>query len=351
MNNRERIEQLAGIALLVLLVIGVFAVLRPFVASLLWALILSMATWPLFRWFEQKLGGKPTAAATVMTMLLLAALFMPLALVAASLGKELGAVSERVKLLREEGLPSPPAWLIRVPLVGDDLTEQWQSFTDDPSLLKEAIKQYIRPTLQYTLGIVASLGGGLAQMALSVLIAWFFYRDGLVGMRRLEAVVHKLAGERGPHLVALTGSTLKGVVYGIVGTAIAQGSLAGIGFWLAGVPGAFLLSVLTAFLSVIPMAPVLLWLPASAWLFFHVGDIGWAIFLVVWSIVIVGGVENLIKPIFIGMGSQLPLALVFIGIFGGAFAFGYLGLFIGPTLLALGYTLIRDWAPTAEATD
>jgi predicted PurR-regulated permease PerM len=350
-SNRERIEQLAGIAVLALLVVGVFAVLRPFFASLLWALILSMATWPLFRWIEKKLGGRPTAAATVMTLLLLVALLGPLALVASSLTQDVGAVSERVKVLREEGMPPPPGWLIRVPVIGDDLTERWQSYADDPSLLGEAIKQYIRPAIQYTLGVGASLGGGLAQMTLSVLIAWFFYRDGLAGARRLGAVVHKLAGERGPHLIELTGATLKGVVYGIVGTAFAQGSLAGIGFWLAGVPGAFLLGVLTAFLSVVPMGPVLLWLPAAAWLFFQVDAIGWAIFLVVWGIVVVGGVENLIKPIFIGRGSQLPLILVFIGILGGAVAFGFLGLFIGPTLLALGYALVREWAPATEPPD
>lgn len=257
-TNRQRIEQLAGIAVLGLLVVGVFVVLRPFIASLLWALILSMATWPLFVWFERKLGGRPSAAATVMTLLLLAAMFAPLALVASSLTQEIGRVSERVEDLREEGLPPPPGWLRRVPVIGDDLTERWQSFADDPSSLGQKIRQYVRPAIQYALGSAASLGGGLIEMVLSVLVAWFFYRDGLAGARRLGAVVNKLAGDRGPRLIALIGASLKGVVYGIVGTALAQGSLAGIGFWLAGVPGAFLLGVLTAFLSVIPMGPVLL---------------------------------------------------------------------------------------------
>lgn len=346
---RKRAEQAAGLTVLALLALGIFAVLRPFVAVLLWALILSMATWPVFTWLEHRSGGRPALAATAMTLLLLTALLLPLVLVATSVTDEIRSLAGRVRVLQEEGLTAPPEWLARIPLIGDDAVAQWQSFVDDPEGIREDIKQYVRPALQWTLRAAASIGSGLGQMALSVLIAWFFYRDGLVAWRRLMVVVVKLAGERGPELVAVTNSTMKGVVYGIVGTAFAQGTLAGIGFWVAGVPAAFLLSVLTAFFSVIPLGPVLVWLPAAAWLFFSAGATGWAIFLVAWSVVAVGGVENFIKPIFIGRGSKLPLILVFIGMFGGVVAFGFLGLFIGPTLLAVGYTLLRHWAPGEDA--
>jgi len=160
---------------------------------------------------------------------------------------------------------------------------------------------------------------------------------------RLQEVTRRIAGTRAQQLVDLAVTTVRGVVYGILGSLLAQGILAGVGFLVAGVPGAFLLGFLTLFLSLVPGGPALLWLPASIWLSKQ-GATGWAIFLALWGLFVVGTADNVIKPYLIGRGSDLPFILVLLGVLGGAIAFGVIGIFLGPTLLAVGYTVVRDWA-------
>lgn len=160
--------------------------------------------------------------------------------------------------------------------------------------------------------------------------------------------MRRVAGERAEYLLALAGSTVKGVVYGILGTALVQAVLAGFGFWMAGVPAPALLGLVTFFLSVVPGGPVIVWLPAAIWLY-QGGSTGWAIFVVIWGLLVVGMADNVIKPILIGKNSDMPLILVMLGILGGAFAFGFLGVFIGPTLLAVAYTVLHDWTIGASA--
>lgn len=147
------------------------------------------------------------------------------------------------------------------------------------------------------------------------------------------------------HLLDVIGSTVKGVVYGVIGTVLAQGILAGFGLWLAGVPGPFLLGLLTCFLTLVPAGPVLLWVPSGLWLY-HQGETGWAIFIVLWMIA-VGAIDGFVKPYIISQGSALPFLLVLLGVLGVA-AFGITGLFLGPTLLAIGYALLQDWTHTGE---
>jgi predicted PurR-regulated permease PerM len=139
------------------------------------------------------------------------------------------------------------------------------------------------------------------------------------------------------------------VVYGVLGTAFVQAVLAGIGFWIAGVPSAPILAFITFFLSVVPMGPPLVWIPAALWLY-HTGQVGWTIFLVVWGVAVVGMADNVIKPLLISKGTDMPLLWVMLGVLGGALAFGFLGVFIGPTLLAVAYALLRDWTVGSVAT-
>jgi predicted PurR-regulated permease PerM len=178
---------------------------------------------------------------------------------------------------------------------------------------------------------------------LSLLIAFFLYRDGRAAAARLETVVGQLAGGRAHTLLGVASGTIKGVVYGILGTNLVQGVLAAIGFWLSGVPGAFLLGVLSFFLTTIPMGPVIIWVPAVLWLF-HIGDTGWAVFLALWSFGVFGPLENVLRPYLISRGSDLPVILVLFGMIGGLLAFGFLGIFLGPVLLAVSFTLAEEWS-------
>lgn len=224
-------ETIARMALLALAV-GCVLVLWPFILPILWAVILSYSTWPLFRRVERRLGGRRTLAAVV--------------------------------------------------------------------------------------------------------------------ARRLEAALHRIAGEQGAALLTVAGGTAHGVVYGILGSCLAQAILAGFGFWLAGVPGALFLGLLTFFLSLIPLGPVLIWLPAAILLFAQ-GATGWGVFLVIWGLFVVGTIDNVIKPFFISRGGALPFILVLLGVLGGAFAFGFIGIFVGPTLLAVGYSLLKEWSSAETA--
>ena len=186
------------------------------------------------------------------------------------------------------------------------------------------------------------LFAGLLQLALAVLVAFFLYRDGEAAAAKIERMTSRIGGSRGRHLLTVAGSTVTSVVYGILGTALAQGLVAGIGFLIAGVPGAALLGFATFLLSVVPVGPPLIWIPAAIWLFVQ-GFTGWAIFMGLWGLLVISMVDNVLKPMIISRGSHLPFMLVLLGVLGGVAAFGFVGIFLGPTLLAVGYRMVNEW--------
>jgi predicted PurR-regulated permease PerM len=248
----------------------------------------------------------------------------------------------------DAGPPDPPAWLAKVPVVGPSASENWQALAGDSTKLLEQAKRFIEPVSSWLLKAGLAVGTGLAQLALSILITFFLLRDGLAVAERLNASVGRIAGERGKHLLEVAGNTVRGVVYGILGTALAQAVVAGIGFLIAGVPGAGLLALLTFFFSVVPVVGTgLVWLPAAGWLF-HQGATGWGIFMLVWGMG-VANIDNVVKPWLISQGSAMPFILVFFGVLGGALTFGFIGVFIGPTLLAVGYRLVEEWVSTGRS--
>lgn len=194
---------------------------------------------------------------------------------------------------------------------------------------------------------VAAVGQGATQVVISAFLAFFFLRDAAMLSERLKIGVERLAGERGRHLLKVAGDTVRGVVYGILGTALTQAIVAGFGFWIAGVPGAILLGVLTFFFAVIPFGPPVVWIPAVIWLFAQ-GSPGWGLGLLLWGIFVISGVDNVLRPYLISQGSKMPFVLIFCGVIGGAFAFGLVGLFLGPTLLAVAYRLVDEWSSNPQ---
>ena len=342
MDAQARIEQIVVIGSLLILTIGCFLVLRPFLSALLWALILSFSAWPLYAWLLRALGGRRTLAATSMTALVAAVLVLPPVAIGSSLADNVAEVAGMVRTLLEQGLPGPPVWVAQLPLLGATLHDYWQELSQQGTGWTDVLHPYFEAGRDLLLSTGVSLGQGVLQLSLSVLAAFFFFRDGAEGARQLDAAILRLAGERARRLLAVAGGTIKGVVYGIMGTALAQATLQTIGLWLTGVPAAAFLGFLTFFLSFVPMGPTLVWLPATIWLFYK-GALGWGVFLALWGFCAVSGVDNVLKPYLISRGSKLPLILVFLGVLGGVVAFGFLGIFLGPTLLALGYTLLQEW--------
>ena len=338
-----RIEQWVTLTVLAVLVGGCFLVLQPFVTAVLWAIVLCCTTWPAFDRLVRAMRGRATLAASLMTLIISAVLLMPLVVVGMTLAENAAQLLALWTRLVQEGPPDPPSWVARIPLAGNRLQAYWAGLAHDSASLLAELKKYEQPLRTIALSSGASLAQGVLQLTLSILIAFFLYRDGEAASVRLNNTVERIAGPRGRQLVAVAAGTMRGAVYGILGTALLQGLLAGLGFWLAGVPAAPLLGLLTFFLSPVPIGPPLVWVPAALWLFSQ-GATGWGVFMLVWGVAVVSSVDNFIKPMIISRGSNLPFILVLLGILGGVVAFGFIGVFLGPTLLAVGYSLLQEWS-------
>jgi len=292
--------------------------------------ILSFSTWPVYRRIERAVAGRKALAAVLMVVLVAAVLVAPLVFLGTSLAEDVTTLLEMARQLLSEGPPDPPAWVAELPVAGSRLHDRWQAMAGSGAKLTEELTQYLVPLRDWALRGAANMGEGILYLSLSVFIAFFFYRDGAALSGKLEALFARVGGKQAPGLFLIAADTIKSVVYGIIGTALAQGFIAGIGFWIAGLPGALLLGVLTCILSLIPIGPPLIWAPAALWLFER-GQTGWAVFLALWGFLVVSTVDNILKPYFISKGSHLPFVLVFLGVLGGVLAFGLLGIFLGPT--------------------
>ncbi len=344
---RSKLEQNLGWAILGLLLGGCLLVLLPFVSASVWAAVLSFAIWPVYRRLVKALGGRTNLASFVMALALICLILVPFVIIGATLAENVEQLTTATRRWIDAGPPAPPEWLATVPGVGRQAAEYWQSLAGDSSKLLAAAERVLEPLSRWLLTAGLALGRGMFELALSILIAFFLLRDGGAVAERLNAAVERIGGERGLHLLELAGNTVRGVVYGILGTALVQALMAGIGFLIAGIPGSGVLALLTFFLSVVPFGPALIWLPATLWLF-QQGFIGWGIFMLIWGVG-VSSIDNVVKPWIISQGSAMPFLLIFFGGLGGALAFGFIGVFIGPTLLAVGYRLVAEWASSGPA--
>ena len=342
----SRVEQIIRIAAVAVLVIGCLMVLRPFLAGILSAAILCFSTWPLYEFFERKLRGRRSLAALAMTLLMIVVLVLPLALIAASYADEVPDLVESARAVVEQGLPLPPDWVASIPLVGEWLEASWRELAGNKAQLAEILKRWSVPTRDGLMRTGIIFGEGVLQLTLITFISFFFYRDGRALGRALRNALSHVAGTLGSRLLEIVRGTINAVVYGIVGTGIAQALAALVGYLIAGVPGAVMLSFLTFFLSIIPAGPALLWIGAAIWLFLEDRP-GWGVFMAVWGFFVISGIDNVVKPILISRGASLPFALVLLGVLGGVLAFGFIGIFLGPTLLAVGFNVARQWTETA----
>ncbi len=345
---RSGLEQKLGWIILALVLGGCLLVLLPFASALLWAVILTFSTWPLYGRLVHLLRGRRTLAALLMTLAMFCVILLPFVIVGSTLSDNVKDLTTATRHWMDAGPPAPPDWLAKLPGIGPKAAEYWRELAADSSKLITAAKQFIEPVSGLLLIGGLALAHGLLELALSILIAFFLFRDGSAVAKRFATAIEWIAGEQGKHLLQVAGSTVRGVVYGILGTAFVQAIMAGFGFLIAGVPGAGFLGLMTFFLSVVPVGPPLIWLPAALWLF-HQGSTGWAIFMLIWGVA-VSSVDNFVKPWLISQGNAMPFLLIFFGVLGGALTFGFIGVFIGPTLLAVGYRLVEEWASTHPVT-
>jgi len=335
-----RYEKIASLAALCVLLFACYRVLQPFIFDLLWAAILCYVTWPLYAKLRDWHLTRNWAA---ICMVLPIGLLVLTPFVAAAL-----TFTEDINRMLQwlgdhaHSWPAPPAWLKNLPMVGASAVETWINFGEDSSRIINLVRQYALGVSGWIFKQGINLAGELMHMGLSILVLFFFYRDGERVADHAISVVERLAGEQTQRILHIVRTSLRAVVYGILGTALAQALVSILGFVIAGVPYAFVLGVVAFFLMIIPAAGTLVWLPISAWLLME-GETGWAIFIAVWFLLLVGTIDNWLRPILISREVELPFVLIMFGIFGGLLAFGFIGVFIGPTLLATSYALLLDW--------
>ena len=342
MLNNDRL--LVQILLLVLFGAS-FWVMAPFWSALFWGAVLAFASWPLMVLLTRWLGGRESLAAGILTLGWMLLVAVPLVWLGFNLADHVRDAVALIKDIQVDGLPAAPAWLGSIPFVGERLVAMWDSIDQQGAALMVSLKPYLGQVGNWLLARSAQIGGGILELTLSLVFVFFFYRDGPRLAMFVHRLLERLIGERAGYYIELVAGTVQRVVNGVIGTAAAQAVLALIGFLIAGVPGALVLGIVTFLLSLIPMGPPLVWIPATAWLAWK-GDYTYAVFLGVWGTFIISGVDNVLKPYLISRGGNLPLVIVLLGVFGVLIAFGFIGLFIGPTLLAVAYSLLMDWSAT-----
>jgi len=347
-----RFDNTLTLVVLAFLIVGCFLVLQPFLSAIVWAAILCATVWPLFVHLKRWLRGRSGLAALAIVLLITVTMLAPFVIVGVTIAENADRVSEAIRTAIENGPPEPPAWVSGLPLVGERIADTWSTFAHDTTKVLDLARQYLEPARKILVASGSTALGGILQLALSIFIAYFFLRDGDAVIGRVHAAIDRIAGERGHRLARIASVTVRGVVIGILGTALAQGVLMAIGLWMAGVKAAPLLGFVTFFLSPVPVGPPLVWIPVGIFLI-NQGQTGWGIFVLLWGLLVVSSVDNFLKPMLISRGSDLPFVLVLIGVLGGAVAFGFIGVFLGPVLIAVGYALLKEWAagaaPLAEA--
>ncbi|TFW19750.1 AI-2E family transporter [Massilia arenosa] len=338
----KRTANLTRMAAVALLILGCAVVLAPFLAAVLFAAAVAVCTWPLYQRLLGHIGGRRTLAALIMSLTLTLLVIVPLALVAYNMADNVAGFYDEARKAIANGGIQPPAWLRDIPLVGEYADTYIRNLLGSREALAALAQRMLEPARHFLASGALVLGAGVAQVSLAAFVSFFLYRDGQAIGRAIGIAMERLIGRSAPDVLAIVVRTVRGVMYGLLGTALAQALVAALGFAIAGVPAVGLLASMTFVFSLIPVGPPIIWGGAALWLF-NQGYTGWGIFMLVWGFFAISSVDNVVKPMLISRGSDLPFLLVLLGVLGGVLAFGFVGIFIGPTLLAVGFSLMRDW--------
>jgi predicted PurR-regulated permease PerM len=333
---------------LALLALASYWILRPFLTAILWATIVSVAVWPLFLRLEAALWHRRGLAVTTMTAAILLVVFVPVTLALVTIVRNAHHVTAQVEAFQSAPLPSPPAWLGDVPVAGSRAVDEWTRFAAlEPGQRTALVAPYVQTGLQWFVGTAGSIGSMLVQFLLTAIISAILLANGETARDGLLRFARRLAGGPGQDAALLAGNAIRGVVLGIAGTALVQTAIGATGLFLAGVPAAGLISAVMLFLCLAQLGPLPALVPAVVWTYWA-GHGGWGTVLLVCTVV-AGTVDNIVRPMLIRRGANLPLVLIFAGVLGGLFAFGIVGLFIGPVVLSVTHALLSRWIAADNA--
>ena len=330
-----------GLLLGGLLLLG-YTVLHLFLAPLAWAGILAFTTWPMYLRVRAAARGWSNMAALVMTLVLSAAFVFPVLLLIILLRVELTAAYAAVAAYLAEGPHPLPELVARLPWLGDWLQQLLNDISGDPAALRAQVAQWAEERIDELLNLLGGVGRNAAKLGFALLALFFLYRDGETLLDQVRRVLRRLVGTRADAYLAAAGATTSAVVYGLVLTALAQGVLAGLGYWAAGVKAPALMAALTVLIALIPFGTPFVWGSIGIWLLLN-GQTWAGVGLLLWGTLVVSWVDNVIRPLVISNATRIPFLLVMFGVLGGLAAFGLVGLFIGPVILAVLMAVWREW--------
>ena len=319
-----------------------YSVLHLFLVPIAWAAIMAYVTWPLYTRLRRLLGGRSSLSAAVMTLLLTTAIALPLLWLILVMRSELSGAYAAVAEYLAQGPRALPDILRAIPWLGDWLQETLNQLTSSPVALREQIGHWMEQRTGELLELLGGVGRNAARLGLAMLTLLFLYRDGETLLAQIRRVLGRFVGARVEDYLTAVGATTRAVVYGLVLTALAQGALAGLGYWVAGVQSPLLLAVVTTLIALIPFGTPFVWGSIGVWLLVT-GQTYAGIGLLLWGTVVVSWVDNLIRPMVISSATQIPFLLVMFGVLGGVAAFGLVGLFVGPVVLAIMMAVWREW--------
>src|SRR5262245_25781328 len=324
------------------LLVGSFWTLLPFLSGLIWATPIAIATWPVLLRVQHFMGGRRGPAVAIMTLLVLLAFIVPFAMAISTLIDAAERSPAVMSDFLSKGLGPPPEWIARIPAFGEQLSERWQTVAaGGPQALAAAVQPYAYAAATWALAATGGFGRTLVLILLTVLLVTILYAQGETAASGALAFARRLGGETGERTLRLAGQAVRSVALGVVLTALVQSLLAGVGLWLCGIPHPAVLTAIAFVFGIAQVGPAPVLLPAIAWLYWT-GSTGWATVLLVWSVPVLT-LDNILRPILIRRGVQLPLLLIIAGVIGGLISFGVMGLFVGPVVLAATYTLAKDW--------
>jgi predicted PurR-regulated permease PerM len=328
------------ITILGLLIVGSLWILKPFLPALIWATMIAVATWPMMRAVQARLWGKRWLAVVVMTVALLLVFVVPFSLAIGTLVAHAGEITDWVKSLDVKALETPPAWVARIPMAGEKLDTAWRDLAAEGDLSAQ-VAPFMGKFMAWLGGQLGSFGAVVFQFLLTVGATALLYTQGEIAAAGLFRCARKIGGARGEAVIVLAGGAIRGVALGVVITAVVQAVMGAIGLAVVGVPYVPVLAAIMLLLAVAQIGVVPVLACAVIWLFWK-GETGWAIGLLLWT-VLVGSIDNVLRPFLIKRGADLPVLLILVGVIGGLIAFGLVGIFIGPIVLAVCYTLVSAW--------
>lgn len=337
-------ERAAVLILLAVLLYGVVRVLEPFGLAIAFGGFIAIGTWPA-REALVRAGLRRGLAAIVLLLGLFVLVAVPALLMAPDLANQVRGVVTTAREALQNLSPTPPGWLTGLPLVGEQAGGLWVRLHELQGNINALIAPYSGQIARLLVDVGQAAAGSVVQVLLSLVVAAMFWTGGDRMVGELRDIAGRLGGAAGVAAVDAAGGAVRGVAWGVVGTGILQAVLMGIGLAIAGVPGAAVLAFLTMIFSisqVLGPLVVITWGAAAAWLYGQ-GEGGWALFMLAWGAVLVSGSDNIVRPLLIQRGSAMPLGLIILGVFGGLVAFGFLGLFVGPAVLAVAHGLLRAW--------